>query len=74
MAVILNEEAIELLLEALSEGATQVQRSFVREQLSEAAEIGAPDEIDIFRMMKKAEGRKRIDLARVVRKEMFGPG
>jgi hypothetical protein len=72
MPVILKDEAIKLVLDALSPDATDEQRASVREQLVEAVEIGTPDEIDLYRIMKNAERRRRIDMARQVQKELFG--
>jgi hypothetical protein len=72
MTVILKDEAIKLVLDALSPDATDEQRASVREQLSEVADQGAPDEIDIYRIMKQSERRRRIDMARAVQIELFG--
>lgn len=68
MAIIINDDGIEMLKDALRSNASDRERNNAIAQLDEAAETGLPDEIDLYRVIRDSGARKRIDIARAVLK------
>lgn len=68
MAIIINDDGIEMLKDALRSNASDRERNNAIAQLDEAAETGLPDEIDLYRVIRDSGARKRIDIARAALK------
>lgn len=72
MAIIINDDGIEMLKDALRSNASDRERDNAIAELDEAAETGLPDEIDLYRVIHDSGARKRIDIARAVLKFLEG--
>jgi len=72
VTVTLSSTDVRPILQALEPGADAALRARIRAELAEAEEIGPPDDIEIFRIIRDAGARKRIDVARAICAQLFG--
>lgn len=66
MPIILSDMGVERIVDALKTDADPAHREEVIAGLIEAREQGLPDDIEIYRAIKKSRKRKRIDVARAI--------
>jgi hypothetical protein len=72
MPIILSDDGIDTLKDALRSNASDRERNNALAELQEAADLGLPDEIDLFRAIKASGARKRIDIARAILRFLQG--
>lgn len=66
MPVILSDDAVSEIKDALRSNASDRERNNALAGLDEALETSFPDDIDIYRAIKASGARKHIDIARAI--------